>query len=488
MNVLPELIDIRAERARRRLYKFVRLMWPVLEPGTPFVDGIHIRLICEALERVTRGELRRLIINIPPRYGKSNIVSVLWPVWVWLNHPERDFLTASYGQQLAEDHSGAARRLIESPPFQRWFGDRFALSPDVNQRGRYDNDRGGTRIATSIGGVATGHGGDYLILDDPMKADEAHSKAARENVIATFDYSFATRLNNPHTGAIVIVCQRLHERDLVGHLLARGGWTHLCLAAEFDPKHPYRYEHDPRTTDGELLWPAQYGAEELTKLKQDLGPYGAASQLQQLPSPEGGHIFPRDAWQWYDPAQLSWMRFDEVLVSVDLAYGGEDHNDYCVCHVWGAREGNCYLLHIIRARRNFTGQVEMVREARDWAIANVNYPYTPAVYIEDAANARAVIDVLKKEIRRIRRVAAVGDKVARAHAVSGLVVGGRVFLPGRANADGTGYDRALTPDTSKQLVDECSAFPKAAYDDGVDALTLGLAILDRPRLQLRSFG
>jgi predicted phage terminase large subunit-like protein len=460
----------------------------VLEPGHPFVDGIHIRLICDALERVTRGELLRLIINIPPRYGKSNIVSVLWPVWVWITDPRRDFLTASYGQSLAETHSGAARRLIESPEFQYCYRDAFALSSDVNQRGRYDNDRGGKRFATSIGGAATGHGGDILIVDDPLKADEAHSKLARETMIDTFDYTFSTRLNNPQTGAIVVVSQRLHERDLTGHLIERGDWELLCLPAEYDPKHPYRYEHDPRTLAGEPLWPEMYGPEQLAELKKPLGSFGVASQFQQLPAPDGGGIFLRSSWQWFDLAKELGQPFEEVLVSIDLAFEGGIHSDYCVAQVWGKRGKNYYLLHQLRARLSFRGQAQMVLEALAWAEQNVNYPYTPAVYLEKAANGAAVFDVLRDQVSRLLPVVPKGDKQMRAFAVSHLVEAKQVYLPGAANSDGTSYDRTLTPDWVQGLVNECAAFPKGAHDDQVDALVQALMKLDRKRPQFRSFG
>jgi len=236
MTAHPQVIELRAEVARRSLYEFVKLMWPVLEPGTAFQDGWHIRLLCDQLEAVTRGQIRRLIINLPPRHGKSNIVSILWPAWVWATYPEHRWLFVSYASSLAEQHASRARRVVESPEYQQAWGPVFRLTEHTNQKGHFENDRGGARLSLGIGGGITGQGADTIVIDDAHKVDEAESKHAREAVCESFDSTISSRLNNPATGAIVIVSQRVHERDLVGHILAREiNWTHIALPAEFEP-------------------------------------------------------------------------------------------------------------------------------------------------------------------------------------------------------------------------------------------------------------
>jgi predicted phage terminase large subunit-like protein len=483
--VLPAASDIRGERARRSLYEFVRLLWPVIEPGTPFTDGVHIRLICDQLEAVTRGEITRLIINIPPRHGKSNIVSIMWPAWVWITHPERRWLFASFAQSLSERHSATCRRLIESPEYQQLFGSAFALAADVNQKSRFENDRGGARIATSIGGAATGEGGDMIVIDDAHKIEDAGSQSARENVLDCFDFTLSTRLNDPRTGAIVIVCQRLHERDLVGYLLDRGGFDHLCLPAEYDPRHPHHSPLDPRTTPGELLWAERYGADEIAALKLQLGSYGAAAQLQQIPAPAGGGIFHREYWRWYHPDRPP-RHFELIIISVDLAFSGSIRSDYTVGQVWGSIGVDKYLLHQVREHLAFTAQLEMVRDLTSWVAHHYPHADDPAIYIERAANADAMNDVLRREIPALILRRPDGEKTTRALAVIPQIEAGNIHLPGAPNAAEASYDRTLTPEWVQRLVDETAAFPHAAYDDQVDALTQAITALSHPSFRLRS--
>jgi predicted phage terminase large subunit-like protein len=483
--VLPTKTEIKAERARRSLYEFLKLMWPVLEPGSPFVDGLHIRLVCERLEAVTRGELTRLIINIPPRHGKSNIVSIMWPAWVWASHPERRWLFASYAQSLSERHSTSCRRLIESPEYQRMFGKAFTLASDANQKSRFENNHGGARLATSIGGAATGEGGDNIVIDDPHKIEDASSDSAREHVLDCFDHTLATRLNHPRTGAIVIVCQRLHERDLVGHLLARGGWECLCLPAEHDSRHPHRSPLDPRTSDGELLWPERFGAPEIANLKRQLGSYGAAAQLQQLPAPAGGGIFPRNQWRWYPPARPP-RNLELIIISVDLAFSGGTRSDYTVAQVWGAAGPKKYLLRQVREQLAFGEQLQMIRDLVSWVASHLPGTEAPGIYVEHAANADALMDTLRHELPALILRRPQGDKETRALAVLPQIEAGDVYLPGAPDAHEESYDRSLTPEWVQRLVDEAAAFPNAAFDDQVDALTQAISELSRPAFRIRS--
>lgn len=209
--------------ASASLYEFVRQAWHVVEPGIPFIPSWHIEQICEHLEAVSAGDIRRLLINIPPRHSKSTIVSVMWPMWEWLTTPEQKFLCASYSGTLSIRDNLKARRLVQSPWFQSRWGHLFALAGDQNAKQRFENDKTGYRIATSVGGTATGEGGSRLILDDPHSAQEAQSDTLRESTLEWFDMVWSTRLNNPKTDSMVVVMQRLHEQDVSGHILERGG-------------------------------------------------------------------------------------------------------------------------------------------------------------------------------------------------------------------------------------------------------------------------
>src|SRR5271168_477551 len=258
-------VKVERECAARSLREFVRQAWHVVEPATPFVPGWHIDAITDHLEAVTRGDIRNLLIYVPPRHMKSLLVSVLWPAWEWIAHPERRWLYSSYAATLSIRDSVKCRTLIESPWYQRFWGDRYTLASDQNTKTRFDNNRSGYRIATSVGGTATGEGGDRIVCDDPHNVQDAESDSVRKATLDWFDVVMSTRVNDPRTAAMVVVMQRCHQRDLSGHLLEQGGYEHLCLPAEYEG--PGRVTSigfsDPRKEVGELLWPEQFGPEEI---------------------------------------------------------------------------------------------------------------------------------------------------------------------------------------------------------------------------------
>lgn len=276
----------------RSLAEFTRTFWPVVEPGTQLVWNWHLDLICAHLEAVTRGEVKRLLINIPPRFMKSLLVSVFWPCWAWTRRSSLRWLFASYSQVLSIRDSRKCRRIVESEAYRRWWPEVVLVS-DQNQKTRFENAQSGVRLATSVGGVVTGEGGDCVVVDDPHNMIEVLSDVQREAALVWWDEAMSTRVNDPRTGAHVIVMQRLHERDLAGHVLAQGGYTHLCLPMEFEVERRCvtPFGADPRTEEGELLWPERFDAEWLESKKRQMGAYAIAGQFQQRPAPRGGGMF-----------------------------------------------------------------------------------------------------------------------------------------------------------------------------------------------------
>jgi predicted phage terminase large subunit-like protein len=472
--------EIERELATRRLREFVRQAWPIIEPSTPFVPGFHIEAIVEHLEAVSLGQIRNLIINVPPRHMKSLLVSVLWPAWEWIRWPERRWLYSSYGAQLSIRDSIKCRRLIESPWYQARWLDRFALTSDQNTKSRFDNNRSGYRIATSVGGAATGEGGDRNVCDDPHNVSEVESDAVRKATLDWFDVVMSTRVNDPRTAAKVVVMQRCHQRDLSGHLLAQGGWEHLCLPAEYEG--PTRVTSigwsDPRAEVNELLWPERFGPEEIANLKVSLGSYAAAGQLQQRPSPAGGGIFKRHWFRYFQPrganlppvivrmpdgstTEIAAIEVPpgavEQIQSWDCSFKDLDTSDYVVGQVW-ARKGAYFLLgDQVRGRMDCPGTVKAVREL------TAKWPATAAILIEDKANGSAVIQMLQHEIPGLLPVNPSGGKIARAQAISPLIEAGNVYLPHP--------DYAPWVD---DFIEECVQFPNGAHDDQVDAMTQAL--------------
>jgi predicted phage terminase large subunit-like protein len=476
----PRLLDeIDAELASRSLREFVKQAWVIVEPSTPFVPGWHIDAIIDHLEAVTKGQIRNLLINVPPRHMKSLLVSVFWPSWEWIRFPERRWLYSSYGAQLTIRDSVKCRRLIESSWYQQRWGDRYSLTSDQNTKGRFDNNRTGYRLSTSVGGAATGEGGDRVVCDDPHNVQEAESDAVRKATLDWFDVVMSTRLNDPKSAARVVVMQRCHQQDLSGHLLEQGGWEHLCLPAEYEGSRQATAIDwcDPRTEHHELLWPERFGREEIDSLKRSLGSYGAAGQLQQRPSPAEGGLLKRHWFRFWQPpgANLPPVtvrmsdgtyqsivasaigRVEEEIQSWDCAFKDLLTSDYVVGQVWGRLGSSFLLLDQVRGKMDCPATVSAVRALSQ------TWPSTIAKLIEDKANGSAVIQMLSHEIPGILPVNPEGGKVARAAAVSPLIEAGNIYLP----------HPQFMPWVN-DFIEECAAFPNGAHDDQVDAMTQAL--------------
>jgi hypothetical protein len=303
---LPTLAEIRAERARRAadaererlardgeairqrcttLAGFIREAWPVLEPAQPYVHGWHIDVLCQHLEAITDGQITRLLINIPPGTMKSLVASVFWPAWEWgpRGLPSMRYLTTSYAEKFVKRDSRRMRDLVQS----EWFS---SLWPEIelNRSGEmsFANSKMGNREGMAFASL-TGGRGDRVIIDDPHSTETAESPAERATTTRIFRESVPTRLNNPATSAIVVIMQRLHEKDVSGQILDLGlGYEHLMLPMEFEPERRCRTSigfEDPRTEDGELLFPERFPRAVVERDKKILGSYAVAGQQQQRP-------------------------------------------------------------------------------------------------------------------------------------------------------------------------------------------------------------
>lgn len=479
-----QLAERRAEIQAGGLRRFVRQAWLILEPRSSFVPNWHIDAICEHLELAFAGEIRRLLINIQPRVAKSTLVSVCAPAWRWTTNPETRFLTASHGRDLALRDAVKSRDLIASAWYQGNWGDVFRLASDQNEKSRYSNNRTGYRLATSVGSGVTGEGGDVLLLDDPNHADDAFSAAARERAKNWYGGTWATRLNDQKTGIKIVIQQRIHEADVTGHILETEGrvedggeWVHLCLPAEYEPAHPFvcpreitlpsgrKAPGDPRVEPGELLWPDHLPAVDLERLKR--GMVGAAGQLQQRPAPAEGAILKRHWWRFYEPER--WPAVTGTVSYWDTTWKAKTTSDFVVGVIVGLAGANRYVLRRYRGRWPLVEAAEQIRASRAWLEERMpRLGHT--IYVEATANGPEIVAALRDTVPGIAAARVERDKVARAFAVTPSMEAGQVFLPGRANADGTGPDPS-SPAWVLELVDECAAFPNAAHDDQVDAIT-----------------
>lgn len=470
------------EKSYRSLHEFVKLFWNVVEPKA-FVDGWHIRAICDHLEAVSDGRIKHLLINMPPRHCKSLIVSVFWPAWEWLHNPSKRYLHSSYAQSLSVRDSVKCRRIIQSPLYQEMmalYQDNFELTSDQNTKLRFDNSFGGYRLATSVDGSNTGEGGDILVIDDPHNVQEGESVAEREGTIKWWDEVMSTR-GNDKQAAWVIVMQRVHQSDLSGHEMAKNDpdLVVLCLPARFEGEHRSKTPLDfvdPRWDIGDPLWPEMYGDVELTRLEKALGMYGAACQLQQRPSPRKGGMFPVENF-----------RIVNTLNPLDVKRS---------CRYWdtaGTQDGGCYTVgmkqYLLKDGRTVIDISGLVRKQmgefeRDQCMkmtADRDGKRVP-VWIEVQGGSSGK-EIAQKQARMLRGYTVRldkpsgtdGNKVVRAKSYASQVQAGNVLLL-VVNPDVDG-------DKLNAFLQEHEMFPNSTYKDQVDSAAGGFNRLDDAGVQ-----
>ena len=455
-------------KAEQSLRAYVEQAWPILEPETPFQPNWHIDLLVEYLEAVSAGEIRHLLINVPPRSMKSLLVSVFWPTWEWIRRPGSRWICVSYAEALATKHSMDRRTVLQSDWYQSRWGDRVQLAIDQNAKGEFLNTRRGAMIATSIAGSITGKGGDCIIVDDLHNPQQVESDTQRDTAITYFRQTLSTRLNDKKTGAIVVVMQRLHENDLSA-LCQDLGYTHVCLPAEAESRTEIVFPRSKRVVVrdcGELLWPTREGRDELNMQKRMLGSAAYAGQYQQRPAPAGGTIFQRDWFRFYDELP----RLQCLTLSWDLAFKDKPENDFVVGLAGGQHGADMYIVDRVKGHWSFT---ETYRQMEAFAR---RHPRHHEIVVEDAANGPAIVSSLGQRLSRLMTLKPEGGKLARAHAVQPLVEAGNVYLPNPRPHGRLAPERAWVEDFLHQL----TVFPHGAHDDDVDAFTQLLVRLQRP--------
>lgn len=447
--------DVLGQKFSNRLLRenfndFVERSFRTLNPATEFLNNWHIELISEYLEACRKRQVRRLIINMPPRALKSVCVSAAWPAFLLGHDPAVRIMTASYASGLSVKHALDCRRIMQS----RWYQDVFPqtqLARDQNEKHKFATTEFGHRIATSIGGTATGEGGDFLILDDPQNPAQVMSDVQRMHAIDWFEHTFATRLDDKRKGVIVLVMQRLHDGDLSGHLLRKKGWEHLCLPAIAPERTLYNFGgYYKLRQQGEVLHEARESAEILRVTKQELGSYGFAAQYQQTPLPPDAGMVRRHWFKRHEHMPQEWER---VVQSWDTAIKATGNNDASVCVTVGQADGLHYVLDVTVLRAEYP---ELKRCAKDMAAQW----QADAVLIEDKASGQSLLQDLRKEKDMAPLVAVLPrqDKVTRFAAVSAMIEAGQVSLP---------KDAVWLAEFEAELL----AFPKARYDDQVDAFS-----------------
>lgn len=430
--------------AREELYDFARWMF-MQRKGFRWIRGPHHQAICDALMRVFNGECKRLIINVPPRYSKTELAVMNFIAWTLGKVPDAEFIHTSYSGRLAASNSWQAREMVQSPEYQEIFPD-LRVRGDSSAKDEWRTTAGGCVYAVGAGGTITGYGagkhrsgfGGAIIIDDPHKADEARSDVMRQNVIDWFQNTLESRKNSRDT-PIILIMQRLHERDLAGWLLAGGNgeeWEHVCLPALQD--------------DGSALWPEKHTADELRRM-QDAAPYTFAGQYQQRPSPPDGGLFKPDRLEIVDamPSQpIEWIRGWDFAASVD--------GDFTVGAKLGKLpDGRFIIADIVRDRLGVDDRdAALLNTAkRDGTAVKISIPQDPG----QAGKTQALYMTRALSGFSVEATTESGDKVTRAEPLASQVNVGNVMM--------------LRAPWNDALVAELRVFPNGANDDQVDGLS-----------------
>jgi predicted phage terminase large subunit-like protein len=465
----------------KSFYHFFKSAWHVMEGDNPFYDNWHIKAICDHLQACYERRIKKLIINIPPRQSKTNIVSIAFPAWVWIHDSEEKFICASHISKLSNHTSNQCRELIESNWYQSRWGDSVKLSKNQNQKTIFKNTSGGHRIATSAGANITGFGADCIIIDDP---EDAHaSEVTRESTHEWLGKALFSRLNNKKTGIIILIQQRVDELDTTDYILSidvNDEWCHLMIPMEFEKARKCEtyindklFFSDPRIEERELLNKNFYSTEDARKDKILYGSYNYATQFQQRPAPLEGGILRRAWFQIWKGKH--YPKFDYVIQSWDTGYSDKITAAYSACTTWGVFTDdrgivNIFLLSCWRGRVEFTELRNRAKRMKDnyldignTKLNSMGLFTVNKCIIEEKASGSSLIQELRRAGIPAIGFMPRGDKKARVNEISAYIEAGLVHI--------------LDKPYNMEFVDEVIKFPNASSRDYVDTLSQIIAYL-----------
>lgn len=428
-----------------RLSEFIKAAWHVIEPGTEYIHGWHIDAMADHLEAVTRGECKRLLINIPPRYMKSITVSVMWPIWEWTRSPHTRFMFATYSGSLSAEHSRSRLAILQSD----WFRDRWGNKVQLTKANEdlAMNSARGTYEATSFTGTATGKGANRLVIDDPHNTKKADSDVERAATIRLFNTTFQSRLNDKKRDAIVVVMQRLHEEDVSARCLQLG-YTHLCLPAEAEGRTVISLPSGRVIVreKGDLLWPEREGRAELDAMHAALLDYGYAGQYQQRPAPAGGGIFKDFPIVDAVPAKAKRVRYWDKA-------GTEGGGAYSAGVKMLEADGIYYIEHVIRGQWSAYNREKVIKTTAETDGRHVHVWTEQEPGSGGKESAENTVKMLAGWV--VQKEPVTGDKVARARPMAAQAEIGNVKL--------------LRGEWNQAFIDEARSFPNGKYKDQIDA-------------------
>jgi predicted phage terminase large subunit-like protein len=438
---------------REQLFYFLWQSFEVLHAsrGEQFVPNWHLEAMTWRLTQLAKGQVRRLLITMPPRHLKTITTSVAFVAWLLGHNPSLRIIMASYSTQLAMKNLADLRRIMESQQYRAMFpGTVISVSGQ-----KILTSRGGHVYATSVGGTVTGIGADYIIADDLLKGGEASSEQIREEAFNFYQHSLLSRLDDKSNGRIVIVQQRLHEDDVAGRLLEAGGYTHLNLPAiaEEDEDIPIGDDKMHQRRVGDVLFPQRESRETLDQLRQQMGGAVFIPQYQQRTDGAGSGLF---RWEWFDTYEDTPDRdeFNLLVQSVDTAFGEGDTNDYTVCLTFGRKELDWYLLDVHRTRDSYS-------DFKRWLIRSARRQRTDSILVEAQGAGIPLVRELTREHGLGRRIVPSSPRFSKQERFDTQI-------------ERLTQHKFLVPVQAPWLSEfrrELSTFPNARHDDQVDALT-----------------
>lgn len=432
------LAAIDGELYRRRLKEFLVASWGIIHPAQRLVDAWYLDAICDHLEAVTKGWIQKLLINIPPRFGKSTIVSVQWPAWWWALDATRQFLCVSGIEKVVMRDAVQMRQLVESRWYQEHFAPGWARDRDQDAKGFFCNTAKGHRISQTTGARSLGLGGNCQIIDDPHDAQEVR----RSSIVLERDRIFLNEVlperKNNKDDPTVCIMQRLDELDYSGDIRRnQTGWTILELPNEFDGERrrtiivlggeeKVLFE-DPRTEKGELLCPDRCDEPRIEELKETLGEANYQARYNQKPTSPEGRIFHDERFQYWIPGQLP--EFDFICASWDFAFTKSEESDYVVGQIWGVKGALAYLLYQVRERLEFSECLDAMLDQQEFC--QKEFGTRPRfVVVEAKANGPEIIEKCKETIPGIYGYNPQGEtKAGRARACQGFYKARQVYIP-----------------------------------------------------------
>lgn len=464
----------RRELARRHMADFVQYV------DSRYCMNWHHKLLCDSLDRFVAGEIPNMMVFMPPRHGKSELVSRKLPAFILGRNPDTSIISCSYSADLASRMNRDVQRIMDTGKYHELFPGSALFGKNIRSvaNGTFLRNSDifeivghhGVYRSAGVGGGITGMGGEFIIIDDPVKnREDADSPTMREKIWDWYTSTLFTRLEK--NGRILITLTRWHEDDLAGRLLAKAqeagenniNWTVIDLPAICEGSDKKAYDI---REDGQALWPGKFDEQALHRIKTAVGSRDWSALYQQRPTSSAGDIFKRGWWQYWKalPSRLS-----DYVQSWDCTFKDVNTADYVVGQVWGRNGADRYLLDQVRGRMTFTETLDAMRNF------SAKWPRATRKLVEDKANGTAVMDVLKHELPGLIPITPVGGKVSRAYAVTAVMEAGNVYIPHPTVAPWV-----------NDFVEEHAAFPTGAHDDQVDATTQANAYYNGHRFDLHA--